>query len=35
MRERLADINGKLTINQVKDQLHLIGQFPLEVKNSD
>lgn len=33
MRERLAEIDGRLTIQQAKEHLHLIGQFPLEVKN--
>ncbi|GMA08515.1 histidine kinase [Tetragenococcus halophilus subsp. flandriensis] len=32
MRERLAEMNGKLTISQIEGSLHVIGQFPLEVK---
>lgn len=35
MRERLAEINGRLTVSQVEGQLYLIGQFPLEVKSND
>ena len=32
MRERLEEIDGKLSIEQSRDELHVIGQFPLEVK---
>ncbi|AYW45953.1 sensor histidine kinase [Tetragenococcus koreensis] len=35
MRERLSEIGGRLTVSQSGEELHLIGQFPLEVKNDD
>ncbi|WP_179128543.1 sensor histidine kinase [Marinilactibacillus piezotolerans] len=35
MRERLNKIGGRLSFNQTTEQLSLIGQFPLEVKQND
>lgn len=35
MRERLNEIDGRLTIHQAERYLNVIGQFPLEVKKRD
>lgn len=35
MRERLAQIGGRMTINQLGGDLEVICQFPLEGKNND
>lgn len=35
IRERLAEINGQLTIHQTEGTLSLIGQFPLEAENNE
>ena len=35
IRERLAEINGRMSIEQTENTLHVIGQFPLEEKNDD
>lgn len=35
MRERLSEIDGRLTVRQLGGKLHVMGQFPLEVKNDD
>ncbi|MDN6733499.1 MAG: hypothetical protein L0L58_08305, partial [Tetragenococcus koreensis] len=35
MRERLSEIDGRLTVRQLGGELHVMGQFPLEVKNDD
>jgi signal transduction histidine kinase len=35
IRERLTEINGRLTIDQTADTLYLIGQFPLEETVND
>lgn len=35
MRERLAQINGKLTISQVEGEFSIIGQFPLKEGQHD
>ena len=35
MRERLAEVDGRINIHQIEGKLNVMGQFPLEVKTFD